>query len=108
MQVFDFADPNLVTGARTTSSVPTQALFMMNNPFVQKQAKLAAERLLKEPLSGESSRIDHSYLLALGRPPTDREEQILLSYLQTNTNSKESWAQIFQSLFASLDFRHLH
>ena len=108
MQVFDFADPNLVTGARTTSSVPTQALFMMNNPFVQEQAKLAAERLLKEPLSGESSRIDHSYLLALGRPPTDREEQILLSYLQTNTNSKESWTQIFQSLFASLDFRHLH
>ena len=81
---------------------------MMNNPFVQEQAKLAAERLLQEPLSGESSRIDHSYLLALGRPPTDREKQILLSYLQTNTNSKESWSQIFQSLFASLDFRHLH
>ena len=108
MQVFDFADPNLVTGARTTSSVPTQALFMMNNPFVQEQAELAAERLLKESLSEEASRINHAYLLALGRPPTDREEQILLSYLQTNTNSKESWTQIFQSLFASLDFRHLH
>ena len=108
MQVFDFADPNLVTGARTTSSVPTQALFMMNNPFVQKQAEIAAERLLREPLSGKTSRIEHSYLLALGRLPTDREEQILVSYLSANTDPKESWTQIFQSLFASLDFRHLH
>ncbi|MED5586986.1 MAG: DUF1553 domain-containing protein, partial [Verrucomicrobiota bacterium] len=46
MQVFDFADPNLVIGKRTTSSVPTQALFLMNNPFVRQQAKTAASRLL--------------------------------------------------------------
>ena len=108
MQVFDFADPNLVTGIRTTSSVPTQALFMMNNPFVQKQANLAADRLLKESLSGEKSRIEYTYLLVLGRLPTTREERILLDYLQINKNSKESWSQVFQSLFASLDFRHLH
>ena len=108
MQVFDFADPNLVTGARTTSSVPTQALFMMNNPFVQEQAKLAAERLLREPLARETSRIEYSYLLALGRLPTDREEAILASYLHANTDPTESWTQIFQSLFSSVDFRHLH
>ncbi|MDG1853668.1 MAG: DUF1553 domain-containing protein, partial [Verrucomicrobiales bacterium] len=46
MQVFDFADPNLVTGSRTTSSVPTQALFLMNNPFVREQSKMAAKKLM--------------------------------------------------------------
>jgi len=107
MQVFDFADPNLVTGVRTTSSVPTQALFMMNSPFVHQQSTLAAKRLLKHPLSDDRLRIEHAYLLVLGRFPTDREQHILLNHLQENETSEETWAQVFQSLFASLDFRHL-
>src|SRR5262249_30086084 len=32
--VFDFPDPNMVMGRRNVSTVPTQALFMMNSPFI--------------------------------------------------------------------------
>ena len=108
MQVFDFADPNLVTGKRTTSSVPTQALFLMNNPFVKQQAKTAASRLLKEQSGNNEARAKYAYQLALGRNPNVSEESIVLEFLKSAQEDETAWTQVFQSLFASLDFRHLN
>ncbi|HET6878755.1 MAG TPA: DUF1549 domain-containing protein, partial [Pirellulales bacterium] len=45
-KVFDFADPSTVTGVRTTSTTPQQALFFMNDPFVIACSRQAAARLL--------------------------------------------------------------
>ena len=41
-EVFDFADPSLPTGARNTSTVAPQALFMLNSPWVRDRAKALA------------------------------------------------------------------
>ena len=46
-EVFDFPNPGLVSGTRNTSSVPTQALYMMNNEFVIKQARLVSTNYRK-------------------------------------------------------------
>jgi hypothetical protein len=107
MQVFDFADPNLVMGERTTSSVPTQALFLMNNPFVRQQAEFAATRLLEEQSANNDTRVKYAYQLTLGRNPTLEEQQIILSFLKEDKNPGRAWTQVFQGLFASLDFRYL-
>ena len=45
LALFDFADPSLVTGERATTSGPSQALYLMNSPFVIRQAEAAADRL---------------------------------------------------------------
>ena len=108
MQVFDFADPNLVVGERTSSSVPTQALYLMNSPFVREQAKGATQRLLKEKLAGDTARIEHAYRLALGRNATSRERQIILTFLKEENDPDKAWIQVFQGLYASLDFRYLN
>ena len=109
MEVFDFADPNLVTGKRTTSSVATQALFLMNNPFVQQQAIAASARLLADKASTDATKkIDHAYLLTLGRNPTVREKQIILDFIKKAEDPETAWTQVFQSLFSSLDFRYLN
>src|SRR6185312_15622447 len=34
LALFDFAEPSLVIGERATTTVPAQALFLLNNPFV--------------------------------------------------------------------------
>ena len=47
-EVFDFPNPGLVSGTRNTSSVPTQALYMMNNDFVIKQARLVSTNIEKQ------------------------------------------------------------
>ena len=72
-EVFDAPNPNLVTGRRTTSTLPTQALFMLNSPFVHKQAQSTAKRLLALEVASTSERIDEAFLLLLNRHPTDPE-----------------------------------
>ena len=47
--MFDFADPNVCMGRRNVSTVATQALYLMNSPFVVDNAKAAAKKLLALP-----------------------------------------------------------
>ncbi len=108
LAVFDFADPNLVVGSRTTSSVPTQALFLMNSPFVRAQAAAAAQRLLAEKLPDNPARIHHAYRQTLGRNPTERERKIILNFLAHEKDPVKAWPQILHGLYASLDFRFLN
>jgi hypothetical protein len=108
LSVFDFADPNLVVGERTTSSVPTQALFLMNSPFVRTQAGEAAKRLLDENLPDNIGRIKQAYRRALGRNATSREREIILKFLEQEKDQAKAWTQILHGLYASLDFRYLN
>ena len=108
LAVFDFADPNLVVGSRTTSSVPTQALFLMNSPFIRAQATAAAQHLLLEKLPDNPARIRQTYRRTLGRNPTARERQIILNFLANEKDPAKAWPQIFHGLYASLDFRFLN
>jgi hypothetical protein len=111
-EVFDFANSSLVTGRREVSTVASQALFMMNHPFVRAQAKLAAERLLGESQPKEAHRIDHAYLRILGRHATAAEialsQEFLKSVIDTTENGRvEAWTQMVQSLFSTIDFRYV-
>ena len=45
LAIFDFPDPSLVTGQRARTSGPSQALYLMNNPFVIRQAEAAGQRV---------------------------------------------------------------
>ena len=54
---FDHPDMNVTAGARNVSTVPTQALTLLNNPFVLAQAELLAERVSSEAeRSGDAGR----------------------------------------------------
>ncbi|MDC0049625.1 DUF1553 domain-containing protein [Verrucomicrobia bacterium] len=111
-EVFDFANPSLVTGRRDVSTVAPQALFMMNHAFVRSQAKLTAERLLRESQLKEANRIDHAYLQILGRHATEAEVSLSQEFLKavidtTEKGQVEAWTQMVQSLFSTIDFRYL-
>jgi mono/diheme cytochrome c family protein len=113
-EVFDFADPSMVSGRRNTSTVAPQALLMMNHPFVMEQSKVAARRTLALP-GGDAMRIESAYRLALGRTPTDAEKKLALGYVTLPADGQvlesrqlDAWAQFYQALFASMDFRYLN
>ena len=57
LRVFDFANPDLHIAQRRETSVPQQALFAMNSPFVDGQARGLAERLEDIAVSDKSGRI---------------------------------------------------
>jgi len=73
MQAFDVAHPALVTGDRRVTTVPTQALFLMNSSFVMDQARSTARRLLAQGDLSDEQRLDLAYRLAYARPPSDGE-----------------------------------
>lgn len=72
LAIFDGADPSASTPARTTSTTPLQALFLLNDPFVHKQAKLFAERI-RGASEDDAGRLEFAYLSALGRLPQSEE-----------------------------------
>jgi mono/diheme cytochrome c family protein len=81
LTLFDGADTNASTARRTASTTPLQALYLMNDPFMHRMARGFAARL-KRDRSDEAGRVAWSFLLALGRPPTQAERDTALSYLE--------------------------
>ena len=68
LAIFDGPDTNTSTDARTRSTVPLQALFLMNNPFVQEQAEAWPGRIVRES-TDRDGRLERAWELAWGRPP---------------------------------------
>ena len=67
---FDLPDQNQTAAARNVSTVPTQALTLMNNEFVLGQAERFADRLEREAPGDLDRQIDLAYRIALTRAPT--------------------------------------
>ena len=108
-EVFDFADPNIQGGQRATSNVASQALLMMNQPFVIEQASDAAKRLENVKLDGNDAMLKQAYAEVLGRRPTEQERLVMMELLAVTDPDRETsqWASVYQLLFQCIDFRYL-
>jgi hypothetical protein len=109
LALFDFADPSLVTGERTATIGPSQALYFMNGPFVIRQAEGLAERL-GAVAGGDARMVERAYRLAYARPPTDDERDAALAFLHAFAAPKlapDAWPALCQALFAGAEFRYL-
>ncbi len=118
-QVFDVADPSLIVGKRDVTTVPTQALFLMNSPFVLKQAEDFAQRILAEKDRDQGTRIDMAYRLALSRLASDEERanvaKFLKDYRQKLVDGEHkgnaqlaAWTSLCQTLFQTGEFRYAY
>ena len=112
-EVFDFADINQPIAQRTTSTVATQALLLMNSPKIIEQARAAADFILKTPGDVEAC-IQAAFLRSLQRQPTTSERTQILDYLQTSQSgnataeeTRDLWARFIQTLWATPEFRFL-
>jgi hypothetical protein len=79
-RTFDFPNPDSSSPKRATTTVPQQALYLLNSPFVAEQAKFLASR--PELESGTSDdRIKHLYEILFNRAPDARELQLAQRFL---------------------------
>jgi hypothetical protein len=78
--LFDGADPNTTTASRLVTTVPTQALFFLNDAFVHEKSEKWASRLIKEQ-SETARRIDKAWKTAIGRGPSSTEEAEAVAFL---------------------------
>jgi hypothetical protein len=83
LDIFDLPNQNISCGARNISTVPTQALTLMNDDFVLRQAQLFADRL-QEAEKEPEKQIELGYRLALGRSPVEAELRTNLEFLRQN------------------------
>jgi mono/diheme cytochrome c family protein len=108
-RTFDFASPDATSPQRHTTTVPQQALFLMNSPFVIEQAR----RLIAWPdvasLTQPEERIERLYRVLYSRAP-EREEVVRgRRFLEAAAVQKPAvrltaWEQYAQVLLLSNEF----
>ena len=81
LECLDCADPNINTPVRSTTLTALQALALLNDPFVLRQAECFAERLCKVSTTTRGQ-MEAACKLALGRPPATEETEALSAYAQ--------------------------
>lgn len=116
LALFDGPDPNATVPIRLTTTVPTQALFFMNDPFVHENAKAWAERLVGE-VNDERQWVDRAYQRALGRHPDTVEMESALSFMTAYREELQRQSQpaapadclapLLRTLFSSNEFLHV-
>jgi hypothetical protein len=125
-------EQTLVTGRRDVTTVPGQALYLLNSSFVRRQSLALAGRLLADKSATDAGRVRRAYRLTLGRVPTEAEVERARTYLAgyeaearewlaanppTKPNGEDgvrpkdaqsaAWLSFVQALFGSAEFRYL-
>ncbi len=108
LKVFDAPDPNLVVGGRKLTTVPTQALFLMNSPLVLEQAEAMAERITAGKPYNPGQRAQAVYETLLARKPSPEETALMSEFVLAGGNSKQAWTEAIQAVMASGEFRTVY
>ena len=108
LDLFDFAEPSLVTGDRETTNVPVQALYLMNSPFVRQRATALAKRIATE-VAAETQRPARAFELCLGRAPDAAETKLAAEFFAAakDADQEKLLAAYCQALLAAAEFRNL-
>lgn len=82
-RTFDFANPETSNAQRFSTTVPQQALFLMNSPFAIEQARKLAARDDVRAIAGAKARAARIYELAAQRRATQDELAAAASFIET-------------------------
>ncbi|MEO8663205.1 MAG: DUF1549 and DUF1553 domain-containing protein, partial [Bryobacteraceae bacterium] len=109
LDLFDGADANNATAARVANTTALQALYMMNDAFVESRAAALAARVSVVEETA-ASRLRLAYNLLYDRAPTPAETKLGMDYLQAarrETGALASWTGLMRVLFSANEFFYL-
>ena len=95
LQTLDFPDPSVPNGQRNTSTIPTQALLLLNSSLADKSSEALATAILAGN-SDDPARIDDAYRRILGRLPTSAETTKVIAYLTKSDATRDPKANADQ------------
>lgn len=99
MRAFDFPGSEEALMQRTATITPTQALYLMNSPFLHGEARAIAKN---------NPSIESNYQSILQRPPTPKENKAATAWLQNAKQTRTTGAWDYGYLFKdTLDFKQL-
>ena len=99
-RAFDFASPDSHSPQRFVTTVPQQALFMMNSPFVVERAKKVLEREEIKSAADDRAKVIKLYEFAYARQPSAEEISMALRFVA----NADAWPRLAQVLLISNEF----
>ena len=113
LALFDAADPNQSIASRQATTTPTQALFLMNSPFVHERAREFAGRIMNQP-GDDLTKIVWAFEMAHGRLPEQAAIEDAVTFVSAyrkkfqsqNIEEKQraAWAALARVLLTSNAF----
>jgi hypothetical protein len=109
-RIFDFANPDVSNEQRPRTTVPQQALFVLNSPFVIEQVRGLANRPEVAAATADAARVRALYRLVLTREPDPAEVNLALAFVQAQSNSAAAatrltpWELLAQALLSTNEF----
>ncbi|MFM7803549.1 MAG: DUF1549 and DUF1553 domain-containing protein [Verrucomicrobiota bacterium] len=102
LQQFDYPDANVHAERRAVTTTATQKLYLLNHPFVLRQAEVFARRLRAAEPRSEPARVRLAHLAATGREPEPDELAWALEFLgRPAASAAGRWEQFAQVLLVS-------
>ena len=90
--VHDQPDQNVTAERRNTSTVPTQALMLLNDEFVLLQSRFLAERIMHEAGPDQTAQVKLLYKITIGREPKANELNGDLEFLKEEQSAQAAQA----------------
>lgn len=119
MSLFDCTDGTVPNGDRASSTVASQALFLMNSELVIQAAENMATDLLKEYPEDSHGRVGSMFMRSLSRPATAEEvkkfsqaaiifdRQLAQDGISDNDRAKAVWTSLCQAVLMSNEFLYV-
>jgi len=96
LEPFDPVDQTLVSGSRESTTVPSQALHLLNSSFVRKQSLVLAQKLLVTSGLSDQQRVEFAFLRILNRKAQTEELEKALQFLATYESDyrNDAWSAL--------------
>jgi mono/diheme cytochrome c family protein len=110
LRLFDFPDPNITSEKRTVTTVPLQQLFVLNSEFMVRNAKALAAKFTSQAAQTDAERIRQAFGVVFGRPATERELALGLTFLSATSppvSGMTRWEQYAQVLLSTNEFLYV-
>jgi mono/diheme cytochrome c family protein len=103
---FDYPTTFTTMGRRGLTTVPAQALTLMNDPFIAEQSERWAQRTLAKPAANAEERIDALYREAFARLPSEAERRNAIAFIQRHAGAdvQQAWTDFCHVLFNVKEF----
>ncbi len=108
MELFDAPTTTDSCAVRSQSVVPTQALVLMNDQFVESQAEFLAQRVLREATAEQQ--VKHMFRIALGRLPSSEQLEQAEQFVRDNAGVSDrasALTDLAHVIFNSSEFLHI-
>jgi hypothetical protein len=114
LQTLDFPDPSVPNGQRVATTIPTQALLLLNSKLADQTAEAFAKAVLATE-GDDAACAREAYRRAYGRTPTAGELEKVLAYLKKSEEAADpklsgndrrllAWRGLCRVLLASNEF----